>query len=567
MSIVREIFGVIGFKDKASDPLNKVDKKMDGSKAKALGLQNAVKAIGGFMFVKQVAGMVGGLIELSANMEDTRVSFEVMLGSADKAKTMLDNLTTFADVTPFEPEPINDAAKMLLNFGISAEQILPSLQALGDVSMGNGEKFSRLSLAFGQVSSQGKLMGQDLLQMINAGFNPLMEISRTSGKSVAQLKEQMSKGLITFEMVDAAFKSATAEGGKFHGMMDKMSGEWHGLLSTVIGYKNAVGRIFGDMIIKALKPLLKAMIPILKTFIEWTKTERGMAIMKVIVVSLTAAFATLTTVIGIMAVKSALASIGLSAGLLPILGTVLPIIAALVLLGLVIEDVYTFFKGGDSVLGDWVQLFKDLKLWIDETGKALDNLFMKIPGLQKFNEYLKSTGKVNEKGNWVLFDIPKAIGGGEGQPTAIDKFIKEKDLLGIESWKNFLGITPKVEGNRAKGGDVTSGKSYIVGEERPEIFTPEKNGYIFPTTENEYVKNINEPANKSEVTENNYTENKQTENNYTTNKPITINTLVGEINITVRDAKEGAEKIKTTILDALNDLARNVFPAEAGVVI
>ena len=87
--------------------------------------------------------------------------------------------------------------------------------------MGDSQKFGSLTLAFSQMSAAGRLMGQDLNQMINAGFNPLQVISEKTGKSIAQLKKEMESGAISFQMVADAFSSATAEGGKFHGMIEK----------------------------------------------------------------------------------------------------------------------------------------------------------------------------------------------------------------------------------------------------------------------------------------------------------------------------------------------------------
>ena len=59
-------------------------------------------------------------------------------------------------------------------------------------------------------------MGQDLLQMINAGFNPLEVISQKTGKSMAVLKDEMSKGAISADMLSQALEWATEEGGRFY---------------------------------------------------------------------------------------------------------------------------------------------------------------------------------------------------------------------------------------------------------------------------------------------------------------------------------------------------------------
>ena len=144
----------------------------------------------------------------------------------------------FAVKTPLQLNDIAGAAQTLLGFGISAEKIMPILRQLGDVSMGNAERFKSLSLAFAQATSAGKLQGQDLLQMINAGFNPLNEIAKKTGKSISKLKDDMSKGKISAQDLADALASATAQGGQFYGMLEKQSKGIEGALSNLEGAWN-----------------------------------------------------------------------------------------------------------------------------------------------------------------------------------------------------------------------------------------------------------------------------------------------------------------------------------------
>ena len=69
--------------------------------------------------------------------------------------------------------------------------------------------------------------------MVNAGFNPLEEISRKTGKSIGELKNEMSKGAISSKMVQDAFISATSAGGKFFGMADEGSKTLNGQISML----------------------------------------------------------------------------------------------------------------------------------------------------------------------------------------------------------------------------------------------------------------------------------------------------------------------------------------------
>lgn len=197
----------------------------------------ATMAKAGLAFFGITAGFQLGksFVNLGLDMEQTRAKFEVLLGSAEKGNAMIKDINDMANATPFDNEDLMKSSELMLAFGISQEKILPTMQMLGDISMGNKDKLASLTLAFAQSASTGKLTGQDLLQMINAGFNPLNEIAKKTGKSVEKLKDEMGKGLITFDMVEDAFKSATEAGGQFHGMMDKMSNTNSGKLSNIVG--------------------------------------------------------------------------------------------------------------------------------------------------------------------------------------------------------------------------------------------------------------------------------------------------------------------------------------------
>lgn len=197
---------------------------------------NTVKNYGAMIAVTLGAGTLSAMgaqaIQLAANLEQTTISFETMLGSAGRARSMLKEIQVYAAATPFEQAPLRQSAQMLMNYGIAAEQIMPTLKMLGDVSAGDQNKLNGLSYAFAQMSARGKVAGDDLRQMINWGFNPLQEMARTSGKSMAELTEQMHEGKITIDMLRGAFASATQQGGRFFGMMEKQAKTLIGLWST-----------------------------------------------------------------------------------------------------------------------------------------------------------------------------------------------------------------------------------------------------------------------------------------------------------------------------------------------
>ena len=207
------------------------------------GIGHAIASIG--------RGMVGALkegVEYNARMEQYSTSFTTMLGDQAKAQKLVNDLKAQAAKTPFGMEDLAGNMQTLLSFGMSLEDAKKHLNEIGDISQGDAVKMESLTLAFAQMSSTGKLTGQDLLQMINAGFNPLEEISRKTGKSIGELKEDMAKGAISADMVADAFASATAEGGRFYGAMDAQSQTFSGQLATMQdGVENLKGLLAGGL--------------------------------------------------------------------------------------------------------------------------------------------------------------------------------------------------------------------------------------------------------------------------------------------------------------------------------
>ena len=179
------------------------------------------------------AGAVGAITKIGAEAEQTAVAFTTLVGSETKAKGMLSEIAKFAAESPFGKLDLTENAKTMLNFGVETGKVLPLIKQLGDISGGNKQALQSLSLVLGQVSAAGKLAGQDNLQFINAGFNPLQELAKMTGESYAKLQDRMSKGQITFENVVQAIQHASGEGGKFFSMMDKQSQTVAGKFATL----------------------------------------------------------------------------------------------------------------------------------------------------------------------------------------------------------------------------------------------------------------------------------------------------------------------------------------------
>lgn len=166
-------------------------------------------------------------------LRDNLIKLEVILGDATKARELFRELRKLAVQSNQTSDTMVRSAVTMAQFGVSSEQIAPSLRNLSEIAAGNAERLQSLALAYGQVAAAGRLTGQETLQFVNAGFSPLAEIARTTGKDMRTLRKEMELGNISFAQVSKSLQTATSEGGRFFGMADKLTKEYSGAVSRL----------------------------------------------------------------------------------------------------------------------------------------------------------------------------------------------------------------------------------------------------------------------------------------------------------------------------------------------
>ena len=220
--------------NKLTDKLHKLE-TMNGSKLKSWAGDafNQLPFAGLLQNPLVIAGAAATYsVKEAMGVQMNKVKFGTLMGSDKAGDAMYKQLKDYADVTPYRKDDILKGGETLLNFGVNTQKIMPTMKMLGDISGGSAERLESLSLAFGEVTASGHLTGKEVLQMVNAGFNPLQAMSQRTGKSMETLSGMMREGQITVGMVEDAMKSATGEGGRFHNMMIKLGGTLQGQLST-----------------------------------------------------------------------------------------------------------------------------------------------------------------------------------------------------------------------------------------------------------------------------------------------------------------------------------------------
>ncbi len=235
----------------------------------ASGIKGARNQIGGL--AGSVGGMVGGLakmgaaglvagaalvgigsvgaaltfgISAAAQAEQAQVAFTTIIGDAGVAKQTLADLSKFAAETPFETPELTNASRSLLAFGVGAEDIIPTLRAVGDISSGIGAPIEEIAELYGKAKVQGRLFAQDINQLTGRGIPVIQELSKQFGISDDKVKEMVESGKVNFGHLQKAFASLSGEGGKFGGMMAAQSATLSGQWST---FKDNIGLILRDI--------------------------------------------------------------------------------------------------------------------------------------------------------------------------------------------------------------------------------------------------------------------------------------------------------------------------------
>lgn len=262
----------------------------------------ATKALGAIGF----GSLVKEGVEYNATVEQLQTSFEVMTGSATKATDIIEKLKEIGAKTPFEFTGLAETTQLLMNYGLEADDAIDKMQMLGDISQGSADKMNRIAMAYGQMSSSGKVALEDVKQMIEAGFNPLQEISQTTGESMASLYDRISKGTISIDEITASMERSTSAGGKYFQSMDKQSETFNGQMSTLKdNFSNLLGSILkplSELLSNTILPAVNDFMGMLQEKIENGSFDSFLQTLKnilAVIVPLAAAFVTFKAALAI----------------------------------------------------------------------------------------------------------------------------------------------------------------------------------------------------------------------------------------------------------------------------
>lgn len=208
------------------------------------------------------------LIGSNAEMEQYTTSLEVMLGSTEKASAMIEKMRDFAAKTPLTLENVISGGSLLMSYGVDESNLIDTMTKLGDLASGNAEKMDRITLAYGQMLAKGKVTGEELRQMTEAGVPLQAALAESIGVTGEEFFKMVSAGKVGIDDLNKAITELTTGDGKFAGMMEKQSQTMQGMLSTLQDNISEFFRKMGEGAFGEVKSALQEASDLLA---EWEK--------------------------------------------------------------------------------------------------------------------------------------------------------------------------------------------------------------------------------------------------------------------------------------------------------
>lgn len=273
--------GVIGQVTRLQGRMDAARESADRLSRTMGGLRTAFMSLPGAEFlanpiVAMTAG-VGVVSRMGMEVDRASVSFANLVGSEQRAADLMGQMERLTPL--YGLGNITDIASMMVGYGVAQDKVVQGMSALGEIAQGDAERLRGLALAFSQVASNGRLNAEDMNQMIDRGYNPLMDISRMTGKSILQLRDDMSRGLVSFDMMASAMTAATQEGGRFNGILESIMNSPYGKYRQVVSsFQNTLLQLYQVVepllvpAFDALRAVLSAIQPVIGTLaqgVEW----------------------------------------------------------------------------------------------------------------------------------------------------------------------------------------------------------------------------------------------------------------------------------------------------------
>jgi tape measure domain-containing protein len=213
-----------------------------------------------------LAAGIGKAVQEAGNLEQIRIGFETVFGSATAADAKIKELQDFAAKTPFNFEQTANLSRQLVAMGVAADDVIPTMTDLGDAvsALGLGQDaLARIAFNFGQIKTQGRLTGREMRDFAMNGIPVFDILQKKLGLNADQMRRIGDQGI----SADVALK-ALREGlhERFGGAMEKQNKTLFGSLSNLQDSAQRAGAAIGSGFLLPATALVRALTSLLDLF-------------------------------------------------------------------------------------------------------------------------------------------------------------------------------------------------------------------------------------------------------------------------------------------------------------
>ena len=213
---------------------------------------------------------VKSIIGLAAEFERNQKTFAAMLKSEEKANQLLADLKEFAKQTPFELTKIRGTATRILGAGYQQNEIIPLMKRLGDLSMGDQDKFNRLLINVAEIKNNDRATIRDIRQFAGVGVDIKSAIQKVTGWDKKDIGDMITQGKVNNKVITDAITYLTTKG-VFAGGMEAYQSTLVGKFSNLVDTLQGIGEDAGK---GSLSDVLKDMVDGTRSFLD----ENGVGI-------------------------------------------------------------------------------------------------------------------------------------------------------------------------------------------------------------------------------------------------------------------------------------------------
>jgi len=201
---------------------------------------------------------VQGGFNRALSIEQAEFKLQGLGHSAEEVDKIMENSLASVKGTAYGLDEAATVAASAVAAGVKpGEDLERTLKLVGDAATISGRDMNSMGAIFNKVAASGKMTGEELNQLTDAGIPMLQLLGDSLGKTNEEVRDMVSKGKIGFD----EFRNAIEQG--MSGAALTMGQTFSGALDNTKAAMSRLGKTFMDPFMKGMTPALGTLTDII----------------------------------------------------------------------------------------------------------------------------------------------------------------------------------------------------------------------------------------------------------------------------------------------------------------